>query len=58
METEAANTPVMTLMLVLCAAVIRNMPYTQTAERVLVSTFLKLIHICVCRFEISVENSV
>lgn len=57
---EAANTPVMTLILVLCVVVIRSMPYIQMAEPALVSTSLQRIlfhiprkihmctYVCVC----------
>lgn len=44
---EAANTPVMTQILVLCVVVIRSMPYIQMAEPALVSTSVQhiLFHI-------------
>lgn len=41
MGMEAANTPVMTQILVLCVAVIRSMPCTQMAEPASVSTSLQ-----------------
>jgi len=43
MGMEAANTPVMTQILVLCVVVIRSMPYIQMAEPALVSTSLERI---------------
>lgn len=43
MGMEAANTPVMIQILVLCVVVIRSMPYIQMAEPALVSTSLQQI---------------
>lgn len=43
MGMEAANTPVMIQILVLCVVVIRSMPYIQMAEPALVSTSLQHI---------------
>lgn len=56
MGMEAANTPVMTQILVLCVVVIRSMPCTQTVEHALVSSAQKhasfyipnRVSVCVC----------
>lgn len=44
---EAASTPVMTLILVLCVVVIRSMPCIQMDEPALVSTSLQHILFCI-----------
>lgn len=47
MGMEAASTPVMTLILVLCVVVIRSMPCIQMDEPALVSTSLQHILFCI-----------